>query len=352
MPIRKIKNWLKKYEKYFFYYKDGFFVLPYLNDSPKLLVESFVNMPFVSHDKAQRIAVSNNPFTNADFRYDEIENDLWIMFTEVDFKVNVQTKAIYSNKKSDYYYLIFTNYQNNLGHEMRINDSIIPNKSWVLYQPNTQIDGFHSKGTKGLVFDFAFSEKWLEENILGENSPYVALFNDPLVSEKGYIVLNIPEAEILINEVWQCLSRKEGVFNSKLQLKIYTHQVLNIFFSKLIRQNQSSAFNSISEKDREALKKVENYLKENLKTGFPGIDFLSDLVNTSPTKLKVDFKLMYGKTIFQFFKEKQMELAFQMLKCSDTQIKNIATTFGYENTSKFASSFKKYHKILPSQLRN
>lgn len=352
MALKTIKNWFKKYEKYFFYYKDGFFVLPYLNDSPKLLVESFVNMPFVKHNTVDKIAVSNNPFTNAEFRYEEIETDLWIMFTEVDFKANVQTKAIYSNEKSDYYYLIFTNYQNSLGLEMRINDSFIPNNSWVLYQPNAQIEGFHNKGTKGLVFDFAFSENWIKDNILGTNSPYKLLFDGLRTSSKGCIIQNIPEAEMLIKEVWQCLAKKEGTFNSKLQLKIYTHQILNIFFSKILHQKPNTATNAISKKDQETLKKIENYLMQNLKGEFPGIEFLSDLVNISPSKLKADFRLVYGKTIFQFFKEKQMELAFQLLKYSDTQIKNIASTFGYENTSKFAVSFRKHHKILPSQLRN
>lgn len=44
-----IKNWLSSFQKYFFYYRDGFYELPYIANSPELIVASFGSMPFVKN---------------------------------------------------------------------------------------------------------------------------------------------------------------------------------------------------------------------------------------------------------------------------------------------------------------
>ncbi|OOV20778.1 hypothetical protein BXU10_08645 [Flavobacterium sp. LM4] len=70
----------------------------------------------------------------------------------------------------------------------------------------------------------------------------------------------------------------------------------------------------------------------------------------SPSKLKMDFKSVYGTSILQYNIEKKMELALQLLLNTNMQIKYIAQEVGYESHSKFSAAFKKKYGKLPSEL--
>lgn len=98
------------------------------------------------------------------------------------------------------------------------------------------------------------------------------------------------------------------------------------------------------------LSKVENYLSNHLFDDFPGIDFLAKKFNLSESKLKTEFKNLYGKPVFRYFQEKQMYLAKELIHENQMLIKEISYKFGYENTSKFSAAFKKHHGNLPSEV--
>jgi AraC-like DNA-binding protein len=58
---------------------------------------------------------------------------------------------------------------------------------------------------------------------------------------------------------------------------------------------------------------------------------------------------MFGKAIFQYFQEKQMLLARELLKTEDVRVKELAQKFGYENAGKFSQAYKKHFAMLPSE---
>jgi AraC-like DNA-binding protein len=106
----------------------------------------------------------------------------------------------------------------------------------------------------------------------------------------------------------------------------------------------------LSEKDRLRIIEVGNYLCENLEGKFEGIEFLSEKFKISPTKLKKDFKLHYGKSLFSYYQFQQMLFANKLLKKEDLRIKELAVRMGYENAGKFSQAFKKHNGELPSKL--
>jgi AraC-like DNA-binding protein len=101
--------------------------------------------------------------------------------------------------------------------------------------------------------------------------------------------------------------------------------------------------------DRLRMLKLEKYLGENLEKKFKGIDFLAEKFNVSPTKLKKDFKQVYGRPIYLYYQQLQMKLANQLLKKEDLRIKELAVRMGYESAGKFSRAFKKHNLVLPSQ---
>jgi AraC-like DNA-binding protein len=352
MLLDRVKKWLKGFEKYLFTYRDGFFELPYLSNSPDIMIESLKKMPVTSHNPLEQAIYTNNPFTKGTLRYREIEKGLWLIATKIQFKVNVHSKALYDDEISDYYFLAFSLYQCEIPLvNMHVNKIAMPNKSWAIYKPGTEIDAYHYKGTEGLFMNFAFSSDWLNQNIFNGKGTDSELQNF-LDLNTGHITWEdvVPEAEILSQKIWKNLvAENEGQFNN-LFLKIQTLEIVSAFFSNVNKRKILDQVFPQNEADRLALVKVEKILMDNLTEGFSGIEAIAKQVNMSESKLKAIFKGVYGQSIFQYFKEKQMVLAMQLLKNPEAQIKNIAASLSYENPGKFTAAFKKYHHILPSEV--
>jgi AraC-like DNA-binding protein len=108
----------------------------------------------------------------------------------------------------------------------------------------------------------------------------------------------------------------------------------------------------LNNKDYPNIAKAEKLILQNLASPFIGIEKIANEVNVSPTKLKSNFKSVFGLSLLQYHKEKNMLLAMQLIQNSSMQIKNIASAIGYDSSSKFTVSFKKRFGILPSEIRN
>lgn len=111
---------------------------------------------------------------------------------------------------------------------------------------------------------------------------------------------------------------------------------------------------AISLKDDEInrLIKVEAMLVRDFSQAPPTITELSKISAMSPTKLKKDFKFMYGLPIYEYYQKNRMMRAKAFLQEEKYAIKQVGTMVGYTNLGHFASSFKKEFGILPSELFN
>lgn len=81
------------------------------------------------------------------------------------------------------------------------------------------------------------------------------------------------------------------------------------------------------------------------------IEDLSRRYLLNPTTLKTLFKAVYGNSIASHIKEHRMEAAASMLLQTDWSIAEIAHSVGYENQSKFATAFKEFYQVLPTEYR-
>lgn len=71
----------------------------------------------------------------------------------------------------------------------------------------------------------------------------------------------------------------------------------------------------------------------------------------NPTRLKADFKSVYGTSIAAHVKEHRMEQAAMLLKESDMSIAEIAQAVGYDSQSRFTAAFKSFFQALPRDYR-
>ena len=102
--------------------------------------------------------------------------------------------------------------------------------------------------------------------------------------------------------------------------------------------------------ERLRLMTVEALLVNNFAVAPPTIDELSRISAMSPTKLKNDFKNLYGFPIYVYYQKNRMIKAKALLLTSKYSIKEVGVMVGYSNLSHFANTFKKEFNILPSEV--
>lgn len=311
-------------------------------------------MPFCKYNKLEDSIYSNNIFTNGVIRFRELEDDFWVLVTDITFKANVKTRAIADGENDDYYFLSFLMYKTVVPlHGTSINNIVIPSLSWSLFKSGSEISAYHYKGTNGLLFNFIFSKEWLEKNLsislLPDESPLKQLFNNKTEFTSWENL--VPEAEVLAKEIWENLKKIDDRHFNTLQIKIQTLNIITQFFNSFKKSSLIEQATSVSESDKRSIKKAEKIINDHLSSIFPGIDFIAKSVHLSPTKLKSCFKTVYGTSILQYYKEKKMLLAMEMIKNSEEAIKTISKTLGYENGSKFSAAFKQQFGVLPSEVR-
>lgn len=351
MIIERINNWFHLSKQYFFTYKDGFFNLTYLSNSPELIVKSCIKMPFMKVDQDRQLIYTDTPFSKGEFKYAKLEEGLWAMNTEITYKNNVSYKPIFDKITEATYYCICINImENNFNTNiLQIGNYKIKNHSLTFLKPKTDCLHCHFKGAIEKKYFVYFSKEWAEKNILNsENTP--STIKDLLCNDDNNCI-NYPYDK---NDFHELIKNFEYCFDNSLkpnifELKKVTYRFFDHFFNSF---EKSKTTNTIKLKPREQIRieKVEHYLTANLLNKFPGIEQLSKKFNVSPTKLKQNFKLNYNTSIYQYFQDKQMELAFNYLKNQKLLVKDVSQIFSYQNVSKFSSAFKKKHNILPSEI--
>lgn len=106
----------------------------------------------------------------------------------------------------------------------------------------------------------------------------------------------------------------------------------------------------ISKAQAEVAKAVHRYLTEHLYERFT-IEELAERFAVSTTSLKVSFRTVYGLSVKRFDREQKMHAAALMLKETNRKVGDIASVFGYANTSKFSAMFKSVIGKTPLEYR-
>ncbi|MEC3881598.1 helix-turn-helix transcriptional regulator [Parapedobacter sp. 10938] len=174
-------------------------------------------------------------------------------------------------------------------------------------------------------------------------------------SDQEFIVWPVTgDQEVLAN--FERFDEAMNVNGNRLQIDFLRlkHDTLNLIFDffNLCKEQQVIANNvPVDYQDKFNIHRVEHYLAQHLLGKFPGIEFLASRFGVSESKLKAEFKQLFGKPVYQYFQEQQMQLAKELLIDNHLLIKEVSYRLGYENTSKFSAAFKKYHHVLPSDLQ-
>lgn len=145
-----------------------------------------------------------------------------------------------------------------------------------------------------------------------------------------------------------------GIRSDQLSLLSYLCKVIDILC--LIAHNGEKNKDTVSRRehvtwnDEMKLWKVAERIRRDPMQP-PTIQEMCRLAEMCESKLRVEYKSLYGMTIQNYIREAVMKRAMQMLGNDGLSIKSIATMCGYKNHAKFTAVFKKIHGITPSDFR-
>jgi AraC-like DNA-binding protein len=352
-----IKKWFSKYKKYFFSYKDGFFELPFLANSPELMIESLRSAPFVQANLQKARFTTNNLFLKADACFREIEKGLWLTYSDLEIKKDLSFNYYYDeNVPTEFHFLSF--FVNKTAHHIKLSKSHIDvenlDKSWTLFKAGTKCINKHYKGQKSSYIAIYFTKEWIEKRF--KNQQEIVNFCMEFMSEEKdsiHVEGILQSGEILFGTLVEQVRMHNSISQLETeQLSSMLDEVLVSFIYKSLEMEDLKIQNNLDERSLRKMYKIAYVLKLELFDGFPGIPALAKNIGISETKLKTDFKKVYGTSVYQYFRTQQMLYAKEIILSQQVTLKDLAYSLSYSNVGKFSTAFKNTHGVLPSELKN
>ncbi|MDR3711493.1 MAG: AraC family transcriptional regulator [Puia sp.] len=207
-------------------------------------------------------------------------------------------------------------------------------------------------GTTGVTFkgiDILLNSSWL--------AGYLGITNlDDVLS--AYLSLEVENVntEPLDNEYKRLIQEvmDAAVTEGPMRLAIVQNRIMLLierFFLRLYERKKNSFFDvPLSKTDINRMMQVEAALTRDIFEPAPTISQLAKMVSVSESKLKKDFKIVYGSPVYEYFQKARMQIAKDKLLSGDHSVKEVAMQLGYSNLSNFTIAFKKEFGLLPSKL--
>ncbi|CAM3766508.1 AraC family transcriptional regulator [Flavobacterium gelidilacus] len=351
----KLSKWFQFVKPNLIFFNNGFFEFPYLANTPELFIDSTIKSPGSKHVLEDQAVYRNNPFIKGEMRYRKIEEGLWLTISNVEFKYNALIKSAYDkNIPSEHYSITFTIFESEIKlQNVFINKMPFYNKFWSFKKPGTDVGASFYKGSKCIFYIFYISPSWLEKHVPLEKLDAEIPFKKFLDSDKGFISYQdiVPNAEVFAQEILHTFKTfKDDIFSETI-LKAQSLSFISVFFKNVFADLRGENYQEKGKIDYKLIAKCESMIASNLSSQFIGIETLAQKLHISSTKLKMDFKSVYGTSILQYVIDKKMQLAMQLILTTDMQIKYIGNEVGYDSPSKFSAAFKKKYQKLPSDFR-
>lgn len=126
--------------------------------------------------------------------------------------------------------------------------------------------------------------------------------------------------------------------------------LLELFFTRLFEKSNSVRSLQFDNEAVFKMMEVEHALTENFSGNPPTVEEMAARHAIGVSRLKRQFKQIYGKPLYEYYQKYRMEKAKEMLLSGGFTVKETGYKLGYQNLSNFATAFKKEYGILPSKL--
>ncbi len=84
----------------------------------------------------------------------------------------------------------------------------------------------------------------------------------------------------------------------------------------------------------------------------PSLEALARQVGLSQTRLKTEFRALFGVPVFAYLRDYRLSEAYRLLIEGELNVTQVAMKVGYANPSKFAAAFRKQFGLAPTDVRS
>jgi AraC-like DNA-binding protein len=197
------------------------------------------------------------------------------------------------------------------------------------------------------LFEISFTTTWLMDQLTDADPYYKKILEEYINSNEQKILI-----EPLTIDEYKTLHELEASMVSDnvddLFIRARSYVMLCNFFGKLDDRKAISVSQTGVQFDQ--IIEAEMMILENIKKP-PSITSIAKKVNMSVSSLLRRFKLIYGKSIHEYYIDKKMELALKMIIENRLPVKEMADLLGYNQSSAFIESFTKQHGYSPGTLK-
>ena len=145
----------------------------------------------------------------------------------------------------------------------------------------------------------------------------------------------------------------DSIFNlkyeGKAKMMFFRSQItalLSHFFGQLALNNAKSD----QPTDTSLLQKAKEILAANLDNP-PSLTELSKELGLNTTKLKKEFKEVFGLPVFKYLQNERLSTAHGLIKSQEATVQEAAWHVGYDSLSSFSNAFAKKFGYRPSQIK-
>jgi AraC-like DNA-binding protein len=195
------------------------------------------------------------------------------------------------------------------------------------------------------VVDITFTDSWLLQQFEDVDPCFRKILDLYLTNDTKAILAEPCNAEEykMLHELDEYMLADS---NDVLFIRSRVYNLICSFFGKVYN---ISANLKQSVVHYEQIVRAEAMIIENLHRTLK-IEEIAKKVNMSASSLLRQYKLMFGKSIQEYYIEKKMELAKKMIMERGIKIKEVAQTLGYKQTSPFIEIFTKQYGYSPGSL--
>lgn len=236
----------------------------------------------------------------------------------------------------------------------------------VKYPGNTR----NFKHTKGLTLSFYADEKVEFAHTVSKNKPLeciviatAARHLDALPNEEGELFAELLSQLVhpkdhyvegpgfLMTPQMQSIVRSlfDIEYQGKARMMFFRSQItalLSHFFGQLALNNEKA----INIKDKEQLNMARDILIKDLDNP-PSLSELSKEIGLNTTKLKKEFKAIFGVPVFKYLQNERLKKAHLLISQKQATVQEAAWHVGYDSLSSFSNAFAKKFGYRPSQIK-
>lgn len=205
------------------------------------------------------------------------------------------------------------------------------------------------EGVLSRTIEILFTQEWLSTHLLGMEDKIRVMENSLMTIESSSI---LTERTLSADE--GLLAELEPELHQSGINRLTTRARVLLLLSNIITRWPRQTITKPPARKTwhvKTIQQVEQRLVQSLEDMLPSQKQLAREFALSESTLKRHFKAVYGKTMYDYYLEKKMELAKWLLQERKISVSETAYRLGYEKVSAFICMFKKYHKVLPGSFK-